>query len=83
MKATVKFYPANDSGCVPEIESLTEEFEVESREKLIEYAKDLQLPASVEYAHCFIEGSDDPIAVIQDGVRDMESGEWIIEPDED
>lgn len=42
----------------------------------------MNLPASAEYAHIFV-GKDDPIAVTNNGIRDMESGEWIVEPDEE
>lgn len=82
MKVTVKFYEKGFSGSAPEIESLQEEFEVTSRDEAIEYAKEMNLPASAEYAHIFV-GKDDPIAVTNNGIRDMESGEWIVEPDEE
>lgn len=82
MKVTVKFYEKGFSSFAPEIESLQEEFEVTSRDEAIEYAKEMYLPASAEYAHIFV-GEDEPIAVIENGIRDMESGEWIVEPDEE
>ena len=83
MKATVKFYPANYSGFAPEIESMREEFSVASKQELIEYALAMDLPKSVEYAHLYLDESDEPIAVTHNGVRHFESGEWIQEPDEE
>lgn len=80
MKVTIKYYEAGFSGPAPEINELEETIEVSGKEELVELAKKLELPSSAEYAYMYYDGAEEPIAITHDGIRDMESGDWIIEP---
>ena len=84
MKAEVRFYEKGFASAeVPEIEELREEIEVASKGELVEAAKAVELPASAEYAHIFVDEEEEPvIGITSDGIRDFETDEWIVEPEE-
>ncbi len=78
MKASVRFYEA---GFVDEASELRrEEIEVADKDELIEAAKGVELPGAAEYAHIYV-GEEPVIAITRDGIRDVESNEWIVEPE--
>lgn len=82
MKATVKFYEKGFSSEAPEIKSLREEAEVASKADLVEVAKEVELPASAGYAHIYVD--EEPVIGIGHGcIRDIETDEWIVEPEDD
>lgn len=83
MKAVVKFFEKGYEGIAPEIEELREQLEFEDRDEMLKYAKEIDIPASVEYIHIFHEDATEPIAIVENGIRDLEEMEWIVEPDED
>ncbi|MCQ1533565.1 hypothetical protein [Mitsuokella jalaludinii] len=81
MKAEVRFFAKGfASATVPEIPELREEIEVANRDELIELAKGVELPAAAEYAHIVVDG-EPVIAITENGIRDVEADEWIVEPD--
>lgn len=83
MKATIKFYEKGFASAeVPEIEELREELEVASKEELVETAKEVELPEAAEYAHIYV-GGEPVIGITSDGIRDFESDEWIVEPEDE
>lgn len=83
MKAEVRFYEKGFASAeVPEIKELREETEVASRDELIELAKEVELPAAAEYAHIVVDG-EPVIAITENGIRDVEADEWIVEPDDE
>ena len=82
MKATVKFYEKGFSSEASEIKSLREEAEVASKADLVEVAKEVELPASAGYAHIYVD--EEPVIGIGHGcIRDIETDEWIVEPEDD
>lgn len=83
MKAEVRFYEKGFASAeVPEIEELREEFEADKKEEIVAAAKGVELPAAAEYAHIFVNDEDEPvIGITREGIRDFESDEWIIEPE--
>lgn len=86
MKVEVRYYPRVEGSIVPELEELREESCAHSHAEIIKMVKRMELPPAADYAHIFLDGSDEPsIAVLSNGgVRDMESGDWIVdEPDDD
>lgn len=83
MKATVKYYESGFSGPAPEIDDLEETMEVNCKEELVLYAKYLELPENAEYAYIYYDGAEEPIAVTRNGIRDMSSGDWLVEPSGD
>lgn len=89
MKATIKFYEKGYASAeVPEIKVLREELEVASKEELVELAKEVELPPATEYAHIYVDGEDDEdgepvIGITDDGIRDFEENEWIVEPEDE
>lgn len=83
MKATIKFYEKGFASAeVPEIEELREELEVASKEELVETVKELEFPEAAEYAHIYV-GGEPVIGITSDGIRDFESDEWIVEPEDE
>lgn len=83
MKAEVRFYEKGFASAeVPEIKELREEVEVADREELVEAAKEVELPAAAEYAHIVVDG-EPVIAITENGIRDVEADEWIVEPDDE
>lgn len=83
MKAEVMFFAKGfASATVPEIPELREEIEVANRDELIELAKGVELPAAAEYGHIVVD-SEPVIAITRDGIRDVEAGEWIVEPEDE
>ncbi|SFH78322.1 hypothetical protein SAMN02910401_00320 [Megasphaera elsdenii] len=83
MKVTIKYYETGFASIPPEIDELEEIMDIDSKDSLIKYAKHMDLPGNAEYAHLYYDGSDEPIAVTRDGIRDMETGDWIVEPEYD
>lgn len=82
MKATIKFYEKGFSSEAPEIKDLREEIEASNKDELIGAAKEVEIPASAEYAHVFIGDEEEPvISITRNGIRDTEKGEWIVEPE--
>ncbi len=82
MKAEVRFFAKGfASATVPEIPELREEIEAASKDELIELAKGVELPAA-EYAHIVV-GDEPVIAITENGIRDVEADEWIVEPDDE
>lgn len=83
MKATIKFYEKGFASAeVPEIEELRKEIEVASKAELIEMSKGVELPAAAEYAHIVV-GGEPVIAITENGIRDVEADEWIVEPEDE
>ncbi len=83
MKAEVRFYEKGFvSAEVPEIESLREELEAASKDELVEVAKEVELPPAAEYASIYV-GEEPVISITRKGIRDIESDEWIFEPEDD
>lgn len=83
MKAEVRFYEKGFASAeVPEIKELREEIEAASKDELIELAKGVELPAAAEYAHIVVDG-EPVIAITENGIRDVEADEWIVEPDDE
>lgn len=83
MKAEVRFYEKGFASAeVPEIKELREEIEAASKDELIELAKEVELPAAAEYAHVVVDG-EPVIAITENGIRDVEADEWIVEPDDE
>lgn len=81
MKAEVRFYEKGFASAeVPEIKELREEVEVADREELVEAAKEVELPAAAEYAHVVVDG-EPVIGITDNGIRDFEEDEWIVEPE--
>lgn len=75
MKALVKYYESGIASAeVPEIVDLREE--IDESTDIVEYAKNMELPAAAEYAHIYVD--DEPvIAITRDGIRDLINDEWI------
>ena len=85
MKVEIRYYQKTASAIDPELKQLRVEDYAKDREDVIEMAKKMELPTVADYAHIFLNGIEDvSIAVLSNGgVRDMESGDWIVEePDE-
>jgi hypothetical protein len=83
MKAEVRFYENGFASAeVPEIKELREEIEVASKDELVEAAKAVELPASAGFAHIYV-GEEPVISITHKGIRDIESDEWIVEPEDD
>lgn len=82
MKAEIRYYPNVASTIVPELKELREEVEVVDREELVETAKEVELPSVAEYAHIYV-GGEPVIGITSDGIRDFESDEWIVEPEDE
>lgn len=53
-----------------------------SKDELIELAKEVELPATAEYAHIYVNG-EPVIAITENGIRDVEADEWIVEPEDE
>lgn len=82
MKAEVRYYEKGFSSEAPEIKELREDLEVADKNELVEAAKEVELPASAGYAHIYVD--EEPVIGIGHGcVRDIETDEWIIEPEDD
>ncbi len=71
MKAEVKFYQAGFADEAPEMLDYRENIEVANKLELIKYALDMQLPASIWYAHIYVD-AEPLIAVTRNGIRDIE-----------
>ena len=83
MKAEVRFYEKGFASAeVPEIKELREEIEAASKAELVEISKGVELPAAVEYAHIYVNG-EPVIAITENGIRDVEADEWIVEPEDE
>ena len=83
MKAEVMFFAKGfASATVPEIPELREEIEVASKAELVELSKGVELPAAAECAHIYVNG-EPVIAITENGIRDVEADEWIVEPDDE
>lgn len=83
MKAEVRFYEKGFASVeVPEIKELREELEVASKDDLVELAKGVELPASAEYAHVYVDG-EPVIGITDDGIRDFEEDKWVVEPEDE
>lgn len=83
MKAEVRFYEKGFvSAEVPEIKELREDIEVASKAELVELSKGVELPEAAEYAHIIVDG-EPVIGITDDGIRDFEEDEWIVEPDDE
>ena len=83
MKAEVRFFAKGfASATVPEIPEIREETEVASKDELVELAKDVDLPAAAEYAHIVV-GDNPVIAITENGIRNLEADEWIVEPEDE
>ncbi|WP_337568197.1 hypothetical protein [Mitsuokella jalaludinii] len=83
MKAEVRFYENGFASVeTPEIKELREEIEVASKAELVELAKGVELPAAAEYAHIYVN-CEPAIAIMRNGIRDVEADEWIVEPDDE
>ena len=85
MKVEIRYYQKTASAIDPELKELRVEDYAKDRTDVIEMAKKMKLPPIADYAHIFFNGIEDvSIAVLNNGgVRDMESGDWIVEePDE-
>lgn len=67
---------------VPEIPEIREEVDAASKAELVELAKGVELPVAAEYAHIYVDG-DPVIGITSDGIRDFESDEWIVEPEDE
>lgn len=87
MKAEVRFYEKGFASAeVPEIESLREELKAASKDELVEAAKEVELPPAAEYAIIYVGayvGEEPVISITRTGIRDIESDEWIFEPEDD
>lgn len=80
MKAEVRFYEKGFASAeVPEIKELREELEVANKDELVKAAKEVELPASAEYANICVD-EEPVIGVGRNGIRDIEAEEWIVEP---
>lgn len=81
MNVEIRYYPKTASAIDPELKELREETYVKDRAEVVEMAKKMELPPVADYAHIFLNRIEDvSIAVLSNGgVRDMESGDWIVE----
>lgn len=77
--AEIRYYERGfDYPPVPEITALRETVKVKNREELVELVKGIELPASAEYAHVFIEGNEEPsFAVTHDVCCDLDYDLWL------
>lgn len=83
MKAEVRFYEKGFvSAEAPEIKDLREELKAASKDELVEAAKEVELPPAAEYASIYV-GEEPVISITRSGIRDIESDEWIFEPEDD
>ena len=83
MIAEVRFYENGFArGETPEINERRDEIEVASKSERVELAKGVELPAAAEYAHIYVN-CEPAIAIMRNGIRDVEADEWIVEPDDE
>lgn len=83
MKAEVRFFAKGFASVeVPKIPEIREDVEAASKADLVELAKGIELPAAAEYAHIYVDG-EPIIGITSDGIRDFESDEWIVEPEDE
>lgn len=81
MKSEIRFYQAGFADEAPEILDYREEIEVKSKKELIQYALQVGLSESIEYAHIY-DGDEPIIAITKNGIRDVEEDTWIVEPED-